>query len=338
MGAITLETITKEFDGQKVLDGIDLDVTEGEFLVVLGASGGGKSTLLNLIAGLLFPTSGRIRFGDREVTELDVYHRNVAYVFQDYALYPHMTAEENIRFPLENMKLPKREIHTKTQETLDLLKLDDVRGKVPAQFSGGQKQRVAIGRALVRDPYVFLFDEPLSNLDPQLRDHLQLELKQLHRELNKTFIYVTHDQHSAMVLGDRVGFLAEGVIQQAGEPMTLYRDPVNLNVARFFGFPPLNVLSKNSFRLLSNHSVPEGTVHIGIRPEHLILERDPQGPFEVMWVQKMGYAQFATIGVHETPVCGLCADPELSEGMAVGWRMLENYLMYFDAGDFKING
>lgn len=338
MGAITLEKITKAFDGRAVLDGIDLEVAEGEFLVVLGASGGGKSTLLNLIAGLLFPDSGRIRFGGRDVTALDVYHRNVAYVFQDYALYPHMTAEENVRFPLENMKLPKTEIHKKTRETLDLLKLDDVRGKLPAQLSGGQKQRVAIGRALVRDPYVFLFDEPLSNLDPQLRDHLQLELKQLHRELNKTFLYVTHDQHSAMVMGDRVGFLSGGAIQQAGPPMTLYRDPVNLEVARFFGFPPLNVLSKQVFRLLSPYSLPEGTVHVGIRPEHLILEGDPKGPFEVMWVQKMGYAQFATIRVHDTPVCGLCADPGLKEGMTVGWRILENYLMFFDAGASKMSG
>lgn len=337
MGSITLEQVTKRFEGRQVLRGIDLEIRENEFLVVLGASGGGKSTLLNLIAGLLFPDSGRIRFGGQDVTDLDVYHRNVAYVFQDYALYPHMTAEENIRFPLENLKLPKGEVQRKTRETLNLLKLGDVRGKRPAQLSGGQKQRVAIGRALVRDPYVFLFDEPLSNLDPQLRDHLQYELKLLHRELNKTFLYVTHDQHSAMVMGDRVAFLSQGIIQQAGPPMTLYREPVTLQVARFFGFPPLNVLTRKTFGLLSRHSVPDGTVHIGVRPEHLFLEADPDGPFEVMWVQNLGYAQFATIDVQGTPVCGVCADPSLGAGMKAGWRLLENNLMFFDAEDFKIN-
>jgi len=189
MTSITLQQVSRHFDGVPVLQSVDLEIHAGEFLVILGASGGGKSTLLNLIAGLLAPSSGKIFFGEQNVTEAGVHERNVAYVFQDYALYPHMTVEQNIGFPLKNMKWSQKEVEKKTHETLGRLQIQDIRKKYPGQLSGGQKQRVAIGRALVRDPEVFLFDEPLSSLDPQLRDHLRQELRQLHRQLKKTFVF-----------------------------------------------------------------------------------------------------------------------------------------------------
>ncbi|MGP0629245.1 ABC transporter ATP-binding protein [Nitrospina sp. 32_T5] len=336
MGTIRLEHIAHRFGERRVLNDIDLDIEQGEFLIVLGASGCGKTTLLNLVAGLLTPESGRILFEGRDITGQDVSRRNVAYVFQDYALYPHMTVEENIRFPLENMKWSKASMAVQVEETLERLHLADVRGQIPAQLSGGQKQRVAVGRALVRDPALFLFDEPLSNLDPQLRDHLQVELKHLHRQLGKTFIYVTHDANSAMVLGDRVAFLSGGRIRQVASPGVLYREPATLEIARFFGFPPFNVLEQEGLNQLLQEPVPKTAVKAGIRPEHVRIVPDESGPHQVLWGQLLGDRAFATVSLGGVSLCGVCEYSGLREGERVSVHIDKNNMMYFDDEDFRI--
>jgi ABC-type sugar transport system ATPase subunit len=329
MAALDLQNILMEFQGKPVLQDLNIQIPRGEFLVVLGESGGGKSTLLNLIAGLLEPTAGRILFDGQDVTRQSVMQRNIAYVFQDYALYPHMTVARNICFPMENLKWPRQEIDQKCREILQRLKLEEVRDQYPSQISGGQKQRVAIGRALVRDPQLFLFDEPLSSLDPHLRDHLRLELKQLHRELDKTFIYVTHDQLSAMVLGDRIAFLDHGVIQQVGAPMELYRSPANIRIARFLGFPPINLLSPEDFKMLTGKPSPQPQGRIGLRPEHLEWVEDAEGKFEIQWIQPVGATGYAYVAVGEQNVCGLWNGGSRLEKGKVSCQFNPENLLFF---------
>ncbi len=336
MGGIQLKGVSKHFDGHEVLKAIDLEVREGEFLVILGASGGGKTTLLNLIAGLVPPSSGQILFDGKDVTETDVSRRNIAYVFQDYALYPHLTVRRNLRFPLENMKLKKRQADRKVRDVLKLLQLQGIQEKYPAQLSGGQKQRVALGRALVRDPFVFLFDEPLSSLDQQLRDHLRIELKQLHRRLGRTFIYVTHDQLSAMILGDRIAFLADQKIRQVAPPGELYHRPRNLQVARFLGFPPINLLPPGEFQKLSALTPPESTKTVTIRPEHVLVQADAEGRFQVDWIQKVGYATYAYFKAGSVSVCARCEDAALSPERRVRCRIQEPEVLFFDADGNRI--
>lgn len=333
MGVIELKKVCKHYDGQEVLTDIDLKVRAGELLVILGASGGGKTTLLNLIAGLIFPSSGNILFNGQDVTEREVSHRNIAYVFQDYALYPHMTVMQNIRFPLENLKMKRSQADQKVQETLDLLQLSSLQNKKPGQLSGGEKQRVAIGRALVRDPFVFLFDEPLSSLDQQLRDHLRVELKQLHRKLKKTFIYVTHDQLSAMILGDRVAFLSDGKIKQIAPPQEIYHQPADIQVARFMGFPPINLLTPEEFGEISDFPLPTGAAKVGIRPEHIQVKQGEGTGWKVEWIQKVGFANFATIQSNEVSVTALCGESSLVAGQTVGCRVNEEQLIIFDGND-----
>jgi len=334
--SIELKRISKNYGGHEVLSRMDLAVTEGEFLVILGASGGGKTTLLNLIAGLLAPGSGQILFAGKDVTDAGVAERNVAYVFQDYALYPHMTVAGNLRFPLENFRLPRAEIETRVQDTLDMLKLMPVKDHYPAQLSGGQKQRVAIGRALVRDPFVFLFDEPLSSLDQQLREHLRIELKQLHRQIGKTFIYVTHDQTSAMILGDRIAFLDDKKIRQIAAPEELYQKPGNVAVAKFLGFPSINLLSREDFRSLTQSEAPQAAAQIGVRPEHLRIVENAGGRFAIEWLQEVGYARYANFKVGGKSFCGKCDNRNVEAGRKIRIDVDERGLLFFDAGGSRI--
>lgn len=318
------------------MSGMDLAVAEGEFLVILGASGGGKTTLLNLIAGLLSPASGQVLFAGKDVTGAGVAERNVAYVFQDYALYPHMTVAGNLRFPLQNFRLPRAEIETRVRDALEMLKLVSVKDRYPARLSGGQKQRVAIGRALVRDPFVFLFDEPLSSLDQQLREHLRVELKQLHRQIGKTFIYVTHDQTSAMILGDRIAFLSDKKIQQVAPPEELYRKPGNVTVARFLGFPSINILSREDFRSLTQSEAPEAAVQIGIRPEHLHIAGNDEGRFEIEWLQEVGYARYANFKFGGQSLCGKCDGRDVEAGRKIQVAIDKKSTLFFDASGNRI--
>ncbi len=242
MGAITIQELTKSYGETQVLKGIDLAINDGEFLILVGPSGCGKSTLMNCIAGLEDITSGELFIGDDNVTTVNPKDRDIAMVFQSYALYPTMTVERNIRFGLEMRKYPKAEIDSTVKDVAKLLQIEHLLDRKPSQLSGGQRQRVAMGRALARSPRVFLFDEPLSNLDAKLRVEMRTEIKKLHKRLGTTIVYVTHDQVEAMTLADRIAVMKDGVVQQFGTPYEIYNDPANRFVADFMGSPAMNFI------------------------------------------------------------------------------------------------
>jgi lactose/L-arabinose transport system ATP-binding protein len=288
MSGVRLDHVIKRYGPTQVIHGVDLDIADGEFCVFVGPSGCGKSTLLRMVAGLEETSDGHIHIGGRDVTRIDPADRGVAMVFQTYALYPHMTVKENMSFGLRMNGHPKPEIEAKVAEASRILKLDEYLSRKPAALSGGQRQRVSIGRAIVRGPEVFLFDEPLSNLDAELRVEMRVEIARLHKEIGATMIYVTHDQVEAMTLADKIVVLRGGRIEQVGAPLDLYRDPNNRFVAGFIGSPSMNFLggtAKNgAFDIPGlGHSVAppvsmpaEGTrVSLGVRPEHLTI--DPSG-------------------------------------------------------------
>ena len=235
MAEVILKNVFKTFDKTIVVKGFYLDIQDGEFLVLVGPSGCGKSTTLRLIAGLETITSGEIYIGDRLVNHLHPRDRAISMVFQNYALYPQMTVYENMSFSLKMHKVPKEEIDKIVKQTADLLRIDQLLGRKPGQLSGGQRQRVALGRSIVRDPQVFLFDEPLSNLDAKLRVQTRTEISKLHQRLQTTFVYVTHDQTEAMTMGDRIVIMKDGIIQQVGSPREIYQTPANAFVAGFIG-------------------------------------------------------------------------------------------------------
>ena len=289
MTGVTLDNVVKKFGPVGVIHGVDLEIDDGEFCVFVGPSGCGKSTLLRMVAGLENTTAGNIRIGQRDVTNLDPAERGVAMVFQTYALYPHMTVEENMGFGLKMNGHAKTDIKGKVAEASRILKLDDYLQRKPKALSGGQRQRVAIGRAIVRGPEVFLFDEPLSNLDAELRVDMRVEIARLHKEIGATMIYVTHDQVEAMTLADKIVVLRAGKIEQVGTPMELYSNPDNKFVAGFIGSPSMNflegVVENGKVRIpsLGNRvidavdSLP-GNGHrvlVGLRPQHLTISEGP---------------------------------------------------------------
>ncbi|MEH7830553.1 ABC transporter ATP-binding protein, partial [Gemmobacter denitrificans] len=243
MAGVTLESVVKRYGEAQVIHGVDLTIAEGEFCVFVGPSGCGKSTLLRMIAGLEETSEGAIRIGPRDVTRLDPSERGIAMVFQTYALYPHMTVAENMGFGLKMTGHPRAEIEAKVAQAARILKLEPLMARKPKALSGGQRQRVAIGRAIVRGPDVFLFDEPLSNLDAELRVEMRVEIARLHREIGATMIYVTHDQVEAMTLADKIVVLRAGRVEQVGRPLDLYHDPDNRFVAGFIGSPAMNFLA-----------------------------------------------------------------------------------------------
>jgi multiple sugar transport system ATP-binding protein len=262
MGSLQLKSVRKSFGPVDVLKGIDLDVKDGEFVIFVGPSGCGKSTLLRIIAGLEDATSGNILIDGAEVSAVPPAKRGIAMVFQSYALYPHLSVKDNMGLGLKQAGTPKAQIEERTKKASAMLSLEKYLDRRPAELSGGQRQRVAIGRAIVREPKLFLFDEPLSNLDAALRVNTRLEIARLHRELKATMIYVTHDQVEAMTLADKIVVLDGGVIQQVGSPMELYNRPANLFVAGFIGSPRMNFLEGQAAKALGGDLV-------GIRPEHL---------------------------------------------------------------------
>ncbi|RMF34982.1 MAG: ABC transporter ATP-binding protein, partial [Alphaproteobacteria bacterium] len=264
MGRITLDKVAKSFGDVEVIPPLDLTIEDGEFCVFVGPSGCGKSTLLRLIAGLEDVTAGRIEIDGRDMTEVPPAKRGLAMVFQSYALYPHMTVRRNIAFPLRMAGLDKAEQERRVQRAAEVLNLTDYLDRRPGQLSGGQRQRVAIGRAIVREPAAFLFDEPLSNLDAALRVGMRLEISELHARLKTTMIYVTHDQVEAMTMADKIVVLNAGVIEQVGSPLELYRAPRNLFVAGFIGSPRMNFLTGAEAAKHDAHT-------IGIRPEHIAV-------------------------------------------------------------------
>ncbi|MBL9049900.1 MAG: sn-glycerol-3-phosphate ABC transporter ATP-binding protein UgpC [Tabrizicola sp.] len=282
MTGVTLDKVTKRFGDHQVIHGVDLRIEDGEFCVFVGPSGCGKSTLLRMVAGLEETTSGAIRIGARDVTHVDPSERGVAMVFQTYALYPHMTVAENMGFGLKMTGHAKADIDRKVAEAARILKLEPLLERKPKALSGGQRQRVAIGRAIVRGPEVFLFDEPLSNLDAELRVEMRVEIARLHREIGATMIYVTHDQVEAMTLADKIVVLRTGKIEQVGRPLDLYNDPDNRFVAGFIGSPAMNfvagvvegggVAAKGLGQTVSTSvGLPAkgDEVTVGLRPQHL---------------------------------------------------------------------
>ncbi|AUL72776.1 sugar ABC transporter ATP-binding protein [Pseudoalteromonas sp. 13-15] len=267
MGSITLKQVTKNFDDVNVIKPLDLEIKDGEFIVFVGPSGCGKSTLLRMIAGLEDTTSGNIEIDGQDATHTPPAKRGLAMVFQSYALYPHMSVRNNIAFPLKRAKVSAAEIETKIANAAKILNLTDYLDRKPGQLSGGQRQRVAIGRAIVRQPSAFLFDEPLSNLDASLRVNMRLEISELHKSLATTMIYVTHDQVEAMTMADRIAVFNGGIIEQVGTPLELYQHPVNKFVAGFIGSPKMNFID------IPNDDT-NGASSLGVRPEHFIISQD----------------------------------------------------------------
>ncbi len=267
MGSLQLKSVRKSFGNVDVIKGIDLDVKDGEFVIFVGPSGCGKSTLLRIIAGLEDATSGSITIDGTEVVTVPPAKRGIAMVFQSYALYPHLSVKDNMGLGLKQAGTPKDEIEKRVAKASAMLSLDNYLARRPAEMSGGQRQRVAIGRAIVREPKLFLFDEPLSNLDAALRVNTRLEIAKLHRDLKATMIYVTHDQVEAMTLADKIVVLDAGVIQQVGSPMELYNKPANLFVAGFIGSPGMNFIEASRLGITDAKT-------FGVRPEHIALSRE----------------------------------------------------------------
>jgi multiple sugar transport system ATP-binding protein len=282
MASVRLEGVTKTYpNGHVAAKGLDLEIKDGEFMVLVGPSGCGKSTALRIIAGLETPTGGRVLIGERDVTSLPPQDRDIAMVFQTYALYPHMTVRENLAFGLKMRGTAEESIEARVKEAARALGLESVLGRRPAQLSGGQRQRVALGRAIVREPKVFLFDEPLSNLDAKLRVETRAELARLHRRLGATVIYVTHDQEEAMTLGWRVAVMKDGFLQQVAPPMELYRQPANRFVAEFVGSPGMNFLPGDTVTGLADGK--GGAFTLGIRPHDLTIVPAGAGDMDA-WV------------------------------------------------------
>ena len=349
MGQIELKDIRKSFGGVEVIKGIDLQIDEGELVIFVGPSGCGKSTLLRLISGLVEASDGQIIIDGDDVTGKPPAERELSMVFQSYALYPHKSVRENMGFALTVAGMPKSDITAKVDEAAATLKLEDYLDRKPKALSGGQRQRVAIGRAIVREPRAFLFDEPLSNLDAALRVEMRLEIARLHQKLGATMVYVTHDQVEAMTLADKIVVLQAGQIEQIGSPLDLYRHPGNLFVAQFIGSPKMNVVectgagtsvtfgNDNTSDIARN---AEGATKMGVRPEHMSLcaEKDGilVGQIDVM--EHLGSDSFAYVNVTDVGLftVRIVGHSDASVGDVVGLTFGSENVHLFDAAEKTI--
>ncbi|MWG34533.1 ABC transporter ATP-binding protein [Halomarina oriensis] len=348
MSTITLDTLRKEFDSGDerivAVDDIDLEIRDGEFLVLVGPSGCGKTTTLRCVAGLEDVTSGTIRFGDDDVTDLRARERDVAMVFQNYALYPHMNVRKNIGFGLKlSTQQSSADIDRQVEEVAEMLGIEDLLGQKPKELSGGQQQRVALGRAIIRDPEAFLMDEPLSNLDAKLRSQMRTELQTLQHDLDVTTVYVTHDQTEAMAMGDRIAVMNDGTLQQVGTAEAVYRSPVNEFVADFIGSPSINLFDATvdgnrldgpgdfGYRLADTTPV-EGyeSVRVGVRPEDIELVADGID-IETKVLEPMGNENYlyADLGGHEL-TARVASTARPSPGDVVSFTFDEDALYLFD--------
>ena len=351
MAEVEFRDVTRRYPGGvAALGGLNLTVADGEFLILVGPSGCGKSTALRLLAGLDKPSSGEIRIGGTVVNDLAPGDRDIAMVFQNYALYPHMSVYRNLAYGLRQRRTPRAEIDRRVRETAELLEIHGLLDRKPGQLSGGQRQRVAMGRALVRRPQAFLLDEPLSNLDAKLRNQVRGDLKRLHREVPVTSIYVTHDQVEAMTLGDRLCVMSGGEVQQIGTTDDIYNRPANTFVAAFMGSPPMNlipgvvasgVLSVGGSPAADSVPSPDGPVTVGVRPEHLRLHHQCATGMvsaRVDFVEPLGSHVLVTtmVDVHGAPdpVRVIVVAPvgtELDSGARVGLALPPEHTYFFDA-------
>jgi ABC-type sugar transport system ATPase subunit len=354
MSRVALEGVSKRFDDVLAVDDVSLEVEDREFLVLLGPSGCGKSTALRMIAGLEEPTAGTIRIGDRVVNDVEPKDRDIAMVFQSYALYPHMTVRGNVEFPLKSRRVERSERDRLVREATASLGLDELLDRKPAQLSGGQRQRVALARAIVRRPQAFLMDEPLSNLDAKLRVQTRAELIELQRRLEATVVYVTHDQVEAMTMGDRIAILEAGKLQQVGPPQEVYAKPANLFVARFIGTPPMNTVRGPVRRgdglvavviagadvaipgPLAGAVVAQGAdeVVVGVRPEHLIVSADGALRASVTVIESLGHERHVVCRLEDGQmviVRQASDEPAPAEGEVVALTTDPAHLHLFDA-------
>lgn len=344
MSEVILKNIKKTYDKNIVIDGINLEIKDKEFLVLVGASGCGKSTILRMIAGLENITDGEIYIGDKKVNKVPPKDRDIAFVFQSYALYPHMTVYENIAFGLKMRKMRETLIAQKVHEAAEILNLTDLLDRKPRQLSGGQRQRVALGRAIVREPKVFLMDEPLSNLDAKLRVQMRSEIKKLHERLQTTFIYVTHDQTEAMTMGDRIVVLDKGVIQQIDTPDNIYQNPKNTFVAGFVGSPQMNFLEGTMLNgTLAVSGIPilltkeqknaidnRRNIIIGIRPENMTSEEgEIKLAVKVDMIEMLGSERIVYFYIGETR-CSIKLPPSFAVDESLVLKIDKNNILFFD--------
>ena len=337
MASITFEHVSKRFEGMTAVDDLTMEATDGEFLVLVGPSGSGKTTALRMLAGLEKITSGQILIGDRVVNHVPPDARDIAMVFQSYALYPHMSVYENLAFGLRVQKLPKASIDARVKQAAATLELTPYLKRKPKQLSGGQRQRVALGRAIVREPKAFLMDEPLSNLDAALRVQTRAEILKLQQSLGTTTIYVTHDQVEAMTMGDRIAVMSQGVLQQIGTPEELYTRPANLFVATFIGSPAMNVVPSRALALGDDDQLA------GFRPADVQLGADGNGSARyeaaVEFVEYLGDEQLAHVRLGDSDlVVKLPAEPRLRAGEQQSFSVPLEKVLLFDAASSRTLG
>jgi len=342
MANVKLTDIYKKYGTTEVVHGVNLSIHSGEFVVFVGPSGCGKSTLLRMVAGLEEITSGTIEIGDEIVNDIVPAERGVAMVFQSYALYPHMTVFENMAFGLKMAKVKKPEIEKRVHEAAEVLQISSYLDRLPKQLSGGQRQRVAIGRAIVRNPKVFLFDEPLSNLDAALRVQTRIEIAKLHSHLSATMIYVTHDQVEAMTLADKIVVLNKGIIEQVGSPIELYNSPKNKFVAEFIGSPKMNIieLEGNDKVSINNLQIPTNTSKIGVRPEHISLADNSSSMLSgtIRHIENLGehlLCYINTVSTQEiTAKIDVKSKVDLNQSVYLNWN--PEFSHYFNSNDQTI--
>lgn len=351
MGHVILKNLHKSYGQCEVIKGINLEVHDGEFLVFVGPSGCGKSTTLRMIAGLEEISSGELIIDGVDITQTQAADRGVAMVFQSYALYPHMTVEENMGFSLKMSGVKYKDRQTQVRQTAEVLRIDHMLKKYPKQLSGGERQRVAIGRAIVRKPKVFLFDEPLSNLDAALRVNMRIELSRLHKELGTTMIYVTHDQVEAMTMGDRIAVFNQGEIEQLGAPLSLYDAPSNQFVASFLGSPRINLIEKPNFNSASewlktwwneiSNRFSSQPYCIGIRPEHVDIVEAGQGlPAKVVLAEHLGDASIyhcEVKGVANLLNVKMSSENKHHNQDTIGLSFNRSSVLGFDSKSLRIN-
>ena len=330
MATVSLSGVKKSFGKTDVIHGIDIDIADGEFIVIVGPSGCGKSTLLRMVAGLETVSAGEVSIGGRLVNDLEPMERDIAMVFQNYALYPHMSVFDNMAYGLKIAGTPKREITARVEEAATLLQLEDFLKRRPRELSGGQRQRVAMGRAIVRKPAVFLFDEPLSNLDAKLRVQMRLEIKQLQRRLGVTSLYVTHDQVEAMTLADRMVVMNAGRADQIGKPLEVYGNPQTEFVGGFIGSPPMNFMDVSFAK-----DLPANAARLGVRPEHMeIADANAKTRGEVMYAEALGAETLVHIKLPDGNFATVRQDaskPQPEEGSEVGLAWSKADQIFFDA-------